>query len=360
MEEKVYDVLVVGAGPAGSVAAKRCAEQGLRTLMVEKRKLPRDKVCSGLIMGRLAKMVIEKEFGQLPREIPLATLSGLILWVPKAGQRKVGVDIPITWRRDLDYWMNRKANEKGVEIWDGTSLKRMSTNGRISRIIVQKAGVEAELEARFVIGADGIKSITRQFLFPELEATYSTAYRECYKGTMNMEKGYAYIVFTGQGYRPRFWILPKGDCFTLEGPVRPLKGEIRTILAPWGFSNQKPLWKDGCLSRVQFPGHLFPSTFTSARNNVLLTGDAAGLQIPVSGEGIGTALKSGVLAANAIVESLRTGKEVSKIYTGELSPLLATLRSDYLKLEQIKSEANRGPEALLDALATAFEESLEY
>lgn len=46
----MFDVVVVGAGPGGSVAAKRCLESGLKTLLLEKRRLPRDKVCSGMIM----------------------------------------------------------------------------------------------------------------------------------------------------------------------------------------------------------------------------------------------------------------------------------------------------------------------
>ena len=45
------DVVVVGAGPSGSAAAKKCAQYGLRTLMLEKRQLPRNKICSGMIMG---------------------------------------------------------------------------------------------------------------------------------------------------------------------------------------------------------------------------------------------------------------------------------------------------------------------
>jgi flavin-dependent dehydrogenase len=46
----MFDVVVVGAGPGGSVAAKRCLESELKTVLLEKRKLPRDKVCSGMIM----------------------------------------------------------------------------------------------------------------------------------------------------------------------------------------------------------------------------------------------------------------------------------------------------------------------
>jgi len=356
----MFDVIVVGAGPAGTVAAKKCVEQGLRTLILEKRMLPRDKVCSGMLLSKLARALVQEEFGQLPREVVLANLSGLILWLPSVGERKIAVDMPITWRRDLDYWMNQRAKERGVEIWDGTSVKEINSNGNRCRVKLRKAGVKQELETRFVIGADGSNSVTRKSLFPELRVTYSTAYRECYQGGLNIEKESSYIVFPFKQYRPSFWINPKGGCFTLEGGgLGELKDEIRSILAASGFGEQKLLWKDSCVTRALLYQHLSSGSFSPAKGNILLVGDAAGLQIPVSGEGIGTALKSGVLAANSIVEATRTGQTVSKIYVGELSPLLATQHSYYIKLEEIKAQARKRPPAFLAVLTKAFEESIE-
>ena len=67
----MYDVIVVGAGPGGSAASKRCAESGLKTLLLEEHPLPRDKVCSGFIMGPVSHTLIKQEFGDLP-EMPAA------------------------------------------------------------------------------------------------------------------------------------------------------------------------------------------------------------------------------------------------------------------------------------------------
>lgn len=149
----MYDVIVAGAGPAGTVGAKRCAEKGLKTLLIERRRLPRDKVCCGLIMGRLAKTMVEEGFAELPREIVLSTLPGLTLWVPGAGQRTIHSSMAITWRRDLDFWMTREALEKGVEVWDRTVVKGLTGDGKACSILVKKQGITQELRARFVIGA---------------------------------------------------------------------------------------------------------------------------------------------------------------------------------------------------------------
>lgn len=354
----MYDVIVVGAGPAGSVAAKRCAEQGLKTLLLERRKLPRDKVCSGMIIGRVTKAMVEEGFGQIPEEIILSTLSGLILWIPGAGQRRIDAEIPITRRRDLDYWMTRRAIEEGVEVLDGTILKRVSTDGKRCWVTVQQTGVTEELTTRFVIGADGTNSTVRKFVFPEFDVSYSLAYRECYKGSLDLEQRYAYIVFPTESYRPNFWIQPKEDCFAIEGGLRAIKKDIINILTPYGFRAERPLWRDGCLSRVQIPNHPLPNAASSARGNALLVGDAARLKIPISGEGIGTAIRSGMLAAYSIAESLKSGLKVSDIFANAMEELFANMGIFYHDLDRMKTNVEKGREALLDAFAGALEKTI--
>ena len=84
----MFDVAVIGAGPAGSAAAKRCAEHGLYTVILEKKRLPRDKVCSGLIIGPLAHTLIKQEFGEVPEAVlgRPPQLNGYLFHTPDAGQ----------------------------------------------------------------------------------------------------------------------------------------------------------------------------------------------------------------------------------------------------------------------------------
>lgn len=359
----MVDVVVVGAGPGGAAAAKRCAEQGLETLLLEKKKLPRDKVCSGLLLGRMAKTLVEDEFGPVPKDVLLANLSGLILWMPGVGERKVPAEMPITWRRDLDYWMVQKAQAAGAEVQDDVLVRGVvpeeGKDGRSGalKLSVRKAGVEQEIKARFVIGADGAYSSVRRAVYPGLDAPCSPALRECYQGTLPLDEEYCYVIFPRGTYRPSCWVCPKGDHFTLEGGgIREVGAEIRSLLAAYGWQEQPPLWKDGCVSRVLLVDHLATGAFTPARGNVLLVGDAAGLKIHVSGEGIGTAIKSALIAAESIAAALKAGREVAPLYIGELAPLVQTLESGYREVEQIKGSSGQ---ALLDGLGREFEESLE-
>jgi len=353
---RMFDVVVVGAGPGGIVAAKKCAENGLTVLLVEKKKIPREKVCSGMILSQLAQTLIKEEFGEIPKEVLIDRLSGLILWVPNMGERKISFNIPITWRKDLDYWMSKKANEKGVEIWDGTAVKRIFDDGKKCRILLKRKNIEDEIRAKFVIGADGAYSVVRKSIFPFLQITHTTAQRMCYEGRLSLLKNYSYIIFPYQQHRPNFWVNPKGECFTIEGGIRELKNEIKTILAEFGLGERKLLWRDGCINRALLYNYLLSGEFQPAKGNVLLIGDAAGLKNPITGEGIHTAIKSGIFAAESIVKAIKTGDQASKVYLTEIRPLLVDLRSNYSKLEKIKQHEKRT--SFLPILSQIFEESI--
>jgi flavin-dependent dehydrogenase len=119
------DIVVVGAGPAGTAAAKRCAEAGLKTILLEKKKLPRDKVCSGLIVGSAAQSLIKKEFGEIPKNVLSDPFfyNGVMIYVQGAKPLSIDSKIPVGWRRDLDFWMTAKATEAGtISTTDARSL----------------------------------------------------------------------------------------------------------------------------------------------------------------------------------------------------------------------------------------------
>ena len=67
--DMMYDVIVIGAGPAGNTTAKKCAEYGFKTALLEKSELPRDKVCTGFVLGTVAQSLVKQEFGQLPKAV---------------------------------------------------------------------------------------------------------------------------------------------------------------------------------------------------------------------------------------------------------------------------------------------------
>jgi flavin-dependent dehydrogenase len=278
-----------------------------------------------------------------------------MLRAPGVKSQRLGHGMPVAWRRDFDYWLNQGAKDKGVEIRDEVKVTSVIQQEDECRVRLGKR----ELRARFVIGADGVLSRVRSSLFPELKVQYRRAYRECYAGEIDLEKNYFHWFFPLRRPRPRFDVIYKGDFFLVEGSIRELRGEIRQMLGDYGFAPQKPLWRDGCLSQAMLYQELVSGSFLPAQGNILLIGDAAGLMLPVTGEGIGTALKSGILAATSVIKAMEAKSMAADIYLRELESVLATLKNLYPLEEVIAEAAAKGPEALLDAFREGIEETVK-
>jgi flavin-dependent dehydrogenase len=335
-----WDVIVVGAGPGGAAAAKRCAETGLRTLVLEKRSWPRDKVCSGMIMGPWAHDIIRDHFGAIPREVLASppVLKGHFFHAPGAAPTVLEWPTPLAWRRDLDAWLLQQACEAGAEVRTQARVTRVESDGQIIRLTLNGPDGDEPLSARWVIGADGANSAVRKSLFPGLKTSYSTPIRECYPGSLRLDQNYFHWFFPRGRPRPRFNVNHKDDFFLIEGSgIRELRADISRILADHGFDpSQKPIWRDGCLI-PKLHQNLIDGSFLPARGNVLLVGDAAGLIFPITFEGIGSALKSGFLAAEAVGQSARDGRETADVYRDLLRPVLKTIKA-LLSVEQNLTE----------------------
>jgi len=360
----MWDVTIVGGGPSGAIAAKKCAEQNLKTLLLEKKRLPREKVCTGMLMSPMAKNTIQQEFAQIPEKV-LTTpsfLDGIWLHFPGKEGYQIRVRIPLTWRRNFDYWFIEKADQSGVHVWEESKVTNVTESPHEYLLKLKQKKKETEVRSKFLIGADGAASVVRKCLFPQLKTIPTIGYRECYKVDLGLDKNYWHVFFAPEFIPYYFSVIHKEEFMLIDLGTRPkelrklINQAHHTLAKEYGFElGSEPLWRDACVETVLYRP-LFSGSFLPARANSLLVGDAAGLILPLSGEGIGTALKSGLLAATSVIEASRNKNQASHLYLAHLKDLLSKMQDLYTYVKKILEQKNENERYLL--LKEAWQKAL--
>jgi flavin-dependent dehydrogenase len=362
MEQKAWDIIVIGSGPGGSIAAKVCASAGLETLFLEKKGLPRDKVCTGMVMGPWAKNLIKEHFGDIPAEVlgDPGHYTGVTLHVGAENVAEVVSPIPVAWRKNLDYWMSRNAMQAGALCVDGARATTITPHKGGYEVEITRENKQREkLSARCVIGADGALSMVRKFIRPDLRVRYRPAYRECYREDLSIAKYRFHWFFPFVSPSPRFDVSYKEGFFLIEGGnIRRIKDNIREILRGFGFPpDARPVWRDGCVVADLYDD-LLKGSFLPAKENVVLVGDAAGMLLPFTQEGIGSALKSGVLAAESVIEAIRGGGTAEERYLKKVRAVITVLKRLRALHVRMGDIAKEGPGALSEAMGEYIEKTL--
>ena len=319
-------------GRAVPLAAKKCADAGLATLLLEKRRIPRDKCCTGMVMAEWGQEIMQREFGDYPDWVEEETiyLTGYALHIPGAKTRTLDLRTPTTWRHTLDTWMCQCAVESGAELWDSARLVGLEQEGDRCRVRIKSKGTEFDLNADFVIGADGSSSTVRKLICPEFKPPMRHGYRVYFETQLDLPTD-RFNMFPS-GLTDVFYVHRKGDATLIEGVAadgaleETIEKARQYLVANHGLDpNVEPAWRDGCPVQVVSPS-LWRGKFKPAKGNVLLVGDAAGANAPISGEGFATALKTGVDAALSVVESHKNEQQAEGAYLKRIDHMLSVFR----------------------------------
>ncbi len=314
------DVLVVGAGPAGSVAAYVLARAGARVVLADKAGFPRDKACGDLVGPRglrtLAELGLPEPQGTVLGDMAIVGPNGRRVRLPCfAGSSYPGRAVAVP-RARFDATLRSAALEAGAEEVTGRAGEALEREGRIAGF---RCG-SVEVRADIVIGADGATSrvaATAGLVDPArvLWAFALRGYADASLTAVDLptivwwepERG---RILPGYG-----WAFPgTAGSVNLGLGVGTLQDRGRGVEASRRFAGfVARLGALGLADAALAGGRGAPTRLlggwlklgivgtTPARGNVLLAGDAAGLINPLQGEGIGPALWSGRAAAEAVL-----------------------------------------------------------
>ena len=312
------DVIVVGAGPAGSTCAAFLMRQGIAPLLVDRAIFPRDKPCGDgqtgvttLILEELGWLDGLREFGHENHGVVITSpdYTKVIVEAPRKGYR---YDSP---RRVFDDYCRRQAIKEGAEMLeDFWVYDLIKEDGFVKGVKAKYQGEYIEVRSNIVIGADGAHSIVAKKLgmFPENELDVGVAGR-CYYEDVDIEP-YNEIHFDINVLPGYVWLFPVGNkmCNVGLGFARGLyeEGKMRP------FEEYIDIWIEKspfgeCLRgkrRVgEFRGWRIPCGSQAMDNytsGCLLIGDAGSMVMPLTGEGVGPAMVTAKMAAELCKEAV--------------------------------------------------------
>jgi menaquinone-9 beta-reductase len=338
-DERQADVIVVGAGPAGSTAAFHLAQAGVDVLLIEKTAFPREKVCGDGLTPRATKQLL-----------------GLGIdidgpgWIRNHGLRIVGgghrLELPwpelasfpdfglVRTRLDFDEILARHAQKAGARLMERHAVTAPVVDDRTGRVIGVRArpvddrgrrtGDEIDFRAPIVIAADGVSArlalalgvqkrddrplgvaVRTYYTSPRhdddwLESWLELWTRESESSRPALLPGYGWIFGVGDGtVNVGLGILNTSKAFQNVDYKELLRRWLVNTPEEWGLREENMIGKIG--------GAALPMGFNRKPHytrGVLLVGDAGGMVNPMNGEGISYAMESGELAAEAVVQAL--------------------------------------------------------
>lgn len=343
------DITIVGAGPSGATTSLFLAQKGISHTILDAATFPRDKVCGdGLdlkvmrVLRHLDPNITESEIFGDQAFIPswgarFFTQNGRptnFIYEPKAGDPHPNPLFWVSKRLHFDHFLVKKLDSRFADFRPATKVEKVEKDGKGWRILARGPEGELEIKTKLVVGADGDHSVLLRSLGERKidRRHYAGTLRQYWRGISDMHPKNLIEIYFPKGLPMSYFYLfplPNGEANVGYGMVSELiaKGHYNLkdlfkniiledpVMAP-RFRNATPMeepigWGIPMASRRR-------KAFGDA---YLLVGDAASLVCPTSGEGIGTGMISGYIAAQFIHKALamnRFDAEVFKNYDREI------------------------------------------
>ncbi len=325
-----FDLIIIGAGPAGTSAALYAAPLGLKVLLLDKQTFPRDKICGDALSGKSMEILRDLDLAEEAQKLPGAHIHSVVFGSPKG----VITDIPmksastdgiptglVVPRKIFDAFLFEKASQTSAKIITGFNVQDiLEEDGQVCGVngIHQADGRGEEFRGKIVLGADGYQTLIarKKKLHDRNPDHWITAVRAYYKNVSGLEHQIE-LHFVDEIIPGYFWLFPAGDGLANVG-----LGIVQSALQKRPFNLKKAM--DNIIKSKSFAerfeqaeavskteGWNLPAASIRRKNfgnGFMLLGDAAGLIDPFTGEGIGNAMVSGKHAAETAAKAVEAGR----------------------------------------------------
>ncbi len=299
----IYDVLIVGAGPAGSTLARLLGSSGKRVLLVNGQTPGRAKTCGGLLAPDAQKalaafdLTLPKSVLVDPQIFSVKTIDVAQDLVRYYSRFYMNVD-----RGKFDDWLRSLVPDSVDIILSRCTSVRRDSDGSFSVRLRSPDGAESLVRSRCVVGADGANSIVRRSFFRS-DIRYYVSIQQWFRADERVSPFYS-CIFDPVTSESCSWSIHKDGCFIYGGSFAPercramFELQKSRVAGKYGIRFSEPLRTEAC--KVYRPCRF--RDFITGRDGVFLVGEAAGLISPSSFEGISSAVLSGKYLAHALMK----------------------------------------------------------
>ncbi len=292
-----YDIVIIGAGPAGSSAAQAAAQRGAKVLLIDrKQRIGVPVQCAEFVPQWISR------YAHFSLKCILQTIETMVTHFSNGASFEMKSPGYMLDRSLFDKELSASAILSGAQISIGTRVTGLISNG----VIVERGTRKEHIKSKVIIGADGVHSSTARWVgLPPVKTTVALQYELAISNSQNHVDIFFHSDYEG-GYA---WFFPKGRTANVGIGLTPSKASLLPTLMNSFLNDLMDLKRISSIDIVGKTGGSIPCEIPrrTVFGNTLLVGDAAGHAHPITGAGILNAVMGGEIAGRIAAEAVTRG-----------------------------------------------------